>query len=156
MVDNAPSVVVKVTALLVTPPEEAVIDVVPTKAPVARPLLLIVATLVALLAQVNVSPLMVSPALSLPTAVNWSVAPAATDGEAGVTVIVASAPGVVVKVIALLVMPPEDAVIDVVPAKTPVARPLLLIVATLVALLAQVNGTPLIVAPLLFLATAVN
>ena len=70
MVASAPSVVVKVTGLLVTPPEDAVIEVVPTKAPVASPLLPIVATLVVPLAQVKVSPLMVLPALSLPTAVN--------------------------------------------------------------------------------------
>jgi hypothetical protein len=63
-------VVVKVTALLVTAPEDAVIDVVPAKAPVARPLLPMVATLVALLAQLKVSPLIMLPALSLPTAVN--------------------------------------------------------------------------------------
>ena len=67
---SAPGVVVRVTALLVIPPEDAVIEVVPARTPVATPLLLIVATLVALLAQVKVSPLMVLPAPSLPVAVN--------------------------------------------------------------------------------------
>jgi hypothetical protein len=89
MVATAPGVTVKVTAMLVTPPDAAVIWVVPANAPVASPLLLMVATLVALLAQVRVTPLMVFPLVSLATAVNWSVAFTATDDEAAVTVIVA-------------------------------------------------------------------
>jgi hypothetical protein len=54
---------------------------------------LIVATLVALLAQVKVSPLMVLPLLSFATAVNWSVAFTAIDEEAAVTVTVATVGG---------------------------------------------------------------
>jgi hypothetical protein len=53
-------------------------------------------------------------------------------------------------------MPLAAAVIWVVPMATPAARPLLLIVALLVALLAQVNTTPLIVLPLPSFAMAVN
>jgi hypothetical protein len=74
-------------------------------------LLLTVATLVALLAQVKVSPLMVFPLLSFPVAVNCWVAFTAIVGEAGVTAIVASGPGVTVKVSALLVTPLALAVI---------------------------------------------
>lgn len=53
------------------------------------PVLLMAATEVALLAQVNVTPLMLFPLLSFATAVNWSVAFTAIDDEAAVTVIVA-------------------------------------------------------------------
>jgi hypothetical protein len=49
-----------------------------------------VATLVALLAQAKASPVMVFPLLSLAVAVNCWVAFTAIDGEAGVTVIVAT------------------------------------------------------------------
>ena len=70
IVASGPGVTVKVTALLVTPPDAAVICVVPANRPVAKPLLLIVATLVAVLAQVKVSPVMVSPTLSFAVAVN--------------------------------------------------------------------------------------
>jgi hypothetical protein len=53
-------------------------------------------------------------------------------------------------------MPPDDAVICVVPTLTPAAMPPLLIVATLVVPLAQVKVTPDMVFPLLSLAVAVN
>lgn len=60
--------------------------------PVARPLLLIVATLVALLAQVKVVPLIVLPLLSLAVAVNCCVAPWLIEGVDGETAIVATVP----------------------------------------------------------------
>jgi hypothetical protein len=95
-----------------TAPEAAVIVVVPGDTPVARPVpLFIVATLFSLLAHVKVSPLRVSPALSSPVAVNCWVAFTVIEGKAGLTVIVASGPGVTVKVTALLVTPPDVAVI---------------------------------------------
>jgi hypothetical protein len=138
------------------PPAAAVICVLPALTPVARPLLLIVATPVALLAQVKVNPIIVFPPLSLAVAVNCCVAFAAIDGEVGATVIVATTGAVTVRVSLPLVTPPVAAVICVVPALTPAAKPLLLIVATPVTLLAQVKVTPLITCPLLSSAIAVN
>ena len=129
----------------------------PGDTPVARPvLLLMVATVVALLTQVKVSPVMVFPLLSFAVVANCWVVFTAIVGEAGATVIVATGPGVTVKVSALLVTPFAAAVICVAPGDTPVARPLLLIVATLVALLAQVKVSPVMVFPLLSFAVAVN
>jgi hypothetical protein len=64
--------------------------------------------------------------------------------------------GVTVSVSAALVMPLAAAVIWVVPMATPAAKPLLLMVALPVALLAQVNTTPLMVLPLPSFAVAVN
>jgi hypothetical protein len=87
MVASEPGVIVKVTALLVTPPEDAVMDVVPARTPVARPSLLMVATPVELLFQVKVTPLSVVPLLFLATAENWLVPPTAIDEEAAVIVI---------------------------------------------------------------------
>jgi len=79
--------------------------------PVARPLLLIVAVLVALLAQVNVTPLMVLPLPSFAVAVNCCVAPTVMDGELGETVIVATTGAVTVSVSSELVTPLAEAVI---------------------------------------------
>jgi hypothetical protein len=140
----------------VIPFAEAVIWDVPALTPVARPLLLTVATLVALLAHVNVTPLMVLPLLSFAVALNCWVPPTATEGDAGDTVMVATAGEVTVSVSAELVTPLAEAVIWDVPALTPVARPLLLTVATLGAPLAQVNVTPLMTLPLLSFAVALN
>jgi len=58
--------------------------------PVARPLLLIVAILVALLTQVKVTPLMVFPLPSFAVAVNCCVAPTAIEGDDGETEIEAT------------------------------------------------------------------
>jgi hypothetical protein len=77
-------------------------------------------------------------------------------GDTGDTVMLATGGGVTVSVSAGLVMLPDEAVICVVPALTPVASPLLLIVATPVALLDQAKVTPLIVLPLASFAVAVN
>jgi hypothetical protein len=76
---------VSVSGELVTPLAAAVICVVPTATPVAKPLLLIVAILVALLAQVNTTPFMVLPLVSFAVAVNCCVVFIAIDGEAGDT-----------------------------------------------------------------------
>ncbi len=54
----------------------------------AKPLLLMVATLVLLLFHVKVTPLMALPLLSFAVAVNCCVAPTAMEGEAGDTVMV--------------------------------------------------------------------
>ena len=61
-----------------------------------------------------------------------------------------------VRTAAALVTPEALAVMLLLPAATPVAKPELLIVATLVLLEAQVNVTPLIGLPLASLAVAVN
>jgi hypothetical protein len=147
---------VSVSAALVTLLAAAVICVVPALTPVARPLLSIVATPVALLVHVNVTPLMLFPLPSFAVAVNCCVAPTRIDGDAGVTVMLATAGPVTVSVSAALVTPLAEAVICVVPALTPVATPLLLTVATPALLLVHVNVTPLTVVPLLFFAVAVN
>jgi hypothetical protein len=102
MLATGGGVTVSVSAGLVTPPDEAVICVVPALTPVARPLLLIVATPAALLDQANVTPLMVLPLLSLAVAVNCCVAPTAIDGEAGEIAMLAT-----VGVLELLEEPPH-------------------------------------------------
>jgi hypothetical protein len=61
---------------------------------------------------------------------------------------VAKNPGVTVKLAALLVTPPADAVTCVVPGNNPITAPLLAsISATFEALLAHANATPLITFP---------
>jgi len=149
-------VTVNVIAALVTLPEVAVIFVVPAATPVANPLLPIVATVLVPLAHVNVRPEITFPFASLAVAVNCCVANTAIDGEAGVTAIDATTGGVTVNVIAALVTLPEVAVIFVVPTATPVATPLLLIVATLLVPLAHVNVRPVITFPFASFAVAVN
>ena len=81
MLATAGAVTVSVSGELVTPLADAVICVVPALTPVARPLLLIVATPVALLAHVNVTPLMALPLLFLAVALNCWVAPTAIEGD---------------------------------------------------------------------------
>jgi ABC-type molybdate transport system permease subunit len=83
-------VTVRVSPGLVTPWADAVICVVPTATPVARPDELMVATPAALLAQVKVTPPMVLPLLSFAVAANCSVALAAMVGEDGVTAMLAT------------------------------------------------------------------
>jgi hypothetical protein len=61
-----------------------------------------------------------------------------------------------IKGAALLVIPAAEAVMFVVPIAAPVARPALVIVAVLVSLDAQVNGTPLTVLPLASRAVPLN
>jgi len=157
LVATGAAVTVSVSGGLVTPWAAAVICVVPAATPLARPVdALMVATPVELLAQVKAMPLMVLPLLSFAVAANCSVALAAIDGEAGVTAMLAST-AVTVSVSGGLVTPWAEAVISVVPAETPLARPVdALMVATPVELLAQVNVTPFMVLPLLSFAVAVN
>jgi len=80
------------------------------------------------------------------------------EGDDGDTVIVATTPEEEVTSNGSMaaVTPFAEAVICVVPAATPVAIPLLFIVATLVALLVHVKVTPVTVLPLLSFAVAVN
>src|ERR1700684_1770615 len=82
------AVTVSVAELLVTDPDVALIVVLPTPAPVARPEALMVATVVE--ADLPVAVLVrfcVLPSLYVPVAVNCCVAPFAIDGAAGVTAI---------------------------------------------------------------------
>lgn len=68
-----------------TPPEVAVMVVVPGATPVARPAALIVATSIAEEVQLAPGRLRVLPSLNVPMAVNWMVPPTAIGGFAGVT-----------------------------------------------------------------------
>lgn len=104
-------VTVRVSGPLVTLAAEAVICVEPARRAVARPLLSMVATLVLLLDQVKVTPLMVLPEPSLAVAVNCCVAPTAMEGEDGETVMDATTGAVTVRVSGELVTPPAEAVI---------------------------------------------
>lgn len=94
---TGPVVTFKLTGALVMPCADAVICVVPGAAPAARPFALMEAKLAALLAHVNVMPLMLFPLLSFAVAVNWTVPLSATE-VVPVTVIEASValPGVCV------------------------------------------------------------
>jgi hypothetical protein len=101
----------------------AVITEAPTLLPVARPLALIVATLVLL--EVNVAPGVrscVEPSEYVPVAVNCCVTPFAMIGLVGVTVIRASVAGVTVSVVEFTVEPCEQ-VIVVWPVASAVAMP---------------------------------
>jgi len=67
--------------------------------------------------------------LNVPVAVNCCVSPWAIDGFAGVTAIDCSTAAVTVSVVEP-VTPPNIALIALIPGATPVASPVLLIVAT--------------------------
>ena len=149
-------VTVRVTDGLVTVPDAAVTWVVPADNPVARPVVLMVATAFALLAQVKLRPEITLPFESLAVAVNCCVAKTAMDGDDGLTTTLATGGGVTVNVMGLLVTLPEAAVILVVPVETPVARPVLEMVATALVLLAQVKVRPEMMLPFASLAVAVN
>jgi hypothetical protein len=133
-IDNSvAAVTVSVSPGLVTPFSAAVICEVPTPAPVARPAEVIVATDVVPdthVACVVRSCVLVS--VYVPVAVNCFVVPFAIDGLAGVTAIDTKVAAVTVRVSPALVTPFSDAVISDVPNPTPLARPVALIVATLV------------------------
>ena len=73
----------------------------------------------------------------VPVAVNCCASPMATEIEAGVTVIATSSAGVTVKTVEPEMLP-EVAVMVVVPSPMEVARPVPLMVATVVAELDQV------------------
>jgi hypothetical protein len=68
-----------------TPPEVAVMVVVPGAMPVARPAALIAATSIAEEVQLTPGRLRVLPSPNIPIAVSWMVAPTAIGGFAGVT-----------------------------------------------------------------------
>lgn len=109
---------------------------------------------VGLLESVQITPPLLESLLTV--APRLTVSPASTVVGPVELTLTAGCVAVIVSVLAELVTPPADAAILVVPVLTPVARPLLLIVATPVALLAQVNVTPLMVFPPLSFAVAVN
>jgi hypothetical protein len=127
--------VAAVTVRVVEPliaPDVALIVEVPTPAPVARPVALIVA--VAVVPELHVTVLVrfcVVPSLKVPVAVNCCVAPLVIDGFAGVTAIDCSVAAVTVSKVEPLIGD-DVAVIVEVPTPAPVARPAALIVAVVV------------------------
>jgi hypothetical protein len=130
------TVVVDTTVSVVPPvmvPNAAWIVEIPTFDVVARPVALIVATVVAKELQVAVGvKSAVVPSLYVPVAVNCCGVPIGTDGFAGVTAIEIGAVAVTVSKVAPLT-PPTAAVIVVGPGVRVVAAPVALIVATVVA-----------------------
>src|SRR5579859_935482 len=127
-------ITVSVTAGVdVTPPCDAVICVVPAATPVARPVAEIVAVAGVPEFQVTVADMSDEvPSLNVPVAVNCCVAPTfKCAGVAGVTAIEVREKTVSVTA-GVDVTPACDAVICVVPAATPVARPVAEIVAVAV------------------------
>ena len=127
------AVTVSVAELLVTDPDVALIVVLPTPAPVARPEALMVATVVA--DELHVAVLVrfcVLPSLYVPVAVNCCVAPFAIDGAAGVTAIDCSVAAVPVRVAMFDVTLLSVAVMFVEPTPVTVARPPAAIVAAAV------------------------
>jgi len=114
-------------------PNVAVITLVPCATAVAKPLLLMVATVAAEDAQVTVLVrFWVLPSVYLPVAVNCCVNPLATAGFAGVTAIEAKVGAVTVSVVESFTEP-KLARIVVAPGATVVASPELLTVATVTA-----------------------
>ena len=120
-----------------TPPEVAVMVVVPAVRAVANPLLSTVAT--AVLEELQVTEMVTSwvvPSEKVPVAVNCSVVPPGTLGLAGVTAMEDNAE------VTIRVVPPEtapeEAVMIVVPAVRPLAKPVMLTVPTAVSDDAQV------------------
>jgi hypothetical protein len=140
-----------------TVPELAEIVVVPVARVVARPLAAMVAVVGVDDAQVAVAVrFCVEPSVYVPVAVNCCVSPLATLGLPGVTAIETSAAAVTVNVV-LPVMLPEVAEIVVVPAATPVARPVEAIVAAATLLDAQVAvEVRFCVEPSVYVPVAVN
>jgi hypothetical protein len=124
------AVTVSVAELLVTAPDVALIVVLPTPAPVAKPVALIVATVVA--DELHVALFVrfcVLPSLNVPVAVNCCVAPFAMDGAAGVMTIDCSVAAVPVSVAVFEVTLFNVAVMFVEPTPVTVARPVAAIVA---------------------------
>jgi len=122
-----------------TAPSVALMLLVPTATPWARPLVLMVATEVVAEAHVT-EPVMTAVELSeyVPVAVNCWLAPATIDGLAGVTAMLCRVADVTVSTVEPLIRP-DVALIVVVPAATPVASPPKLIVAVAVVPEAQVT-----------------
>ena len=113
----------------------------PMVTPDTRPLLLTVATVVALLDHVIERPDTVLPAESLGVAVSCTVFPVATLADAGLTT--TDATGTIAAVIVdVPLLPPVAAVIVAEPAPFPVTSPLVLTVATVVLSLDQAMTRP--------------
>ena len=128
-------------AVPLTPLREAVIVAVPAATPVARPAAFTVAVATLELVQVAVDvTFAVELSLYVAVAVNCCVAPAERLGAEGVRAmdVTVAAEAVTVRV-AVALMPPTDAVIVLVPAATPVARPAELTVAAAVSELFHVT-----------------
>src|ERR1700678_4029482 len=127
--------VAAVTASKVDPlmdDDVAVIVEVPTPAPLARPVVLIVAVVVVSEDQVTLDVrFCVEPSLNVPVAVTCCVAPLAIDGFGGVTAIDCSVAAVTVRVVEPLIAPDVALIVEV-PTPAPVARPAALIVAVVV------------------------
>jgi hypothetical protein len=103
---------------------------VPTPAPVAKPALVMVAVAVVPDDQVtDVVRFCVLLSLNVPVAVNCCVAPFAIDGFAGVTAIDCSVAAVTVSTVDPLTEP-DVALMVLVPTPAPVAKPVLVMVAT--------------------------
>ena len=74
----------------------------------------------------------VDPSEKVPVAVNWIVFPSATDGVVGVTAIETSAAGVTLRLVEAEMLPRVAEMVVDCPPLTPVARPIVLIVAAVV------------------------
>lgn len=110
----------------VTPPVEAVMVLVPTFTPAARPLLPTVATLVLLEFQVTeaeILPVVLS--AKAPVAVKVVLVPTSIETAAGATVMLVSGEAVTVMVTTFEVTPFRAAVTVVLPTATPVTTPVL-------------------------------
>ena len=126
MEDNVKATTGKLTTGLVTPDKAAVILVLPIATPVATPDEDIIAILVSELAQVVLDVIsIVEPSAYFPVATNTCEEPTPKiSGVAGVTVMEDKAgAGTIVKITTGLVTLEKVAVIFVVPAATPVAKP---------------------------------
>jgi aspartate carbamoyltransferase regulatory subunit len=126
MEDNVKATTGKLMTGLVTPDKAAVILVLPIATPVATPAKDTVAILTSALVQVAVDVIsIVSPSAYFPVATNSCVEPTAKlSGVVGVTVMEDKAgAGTTVKITTGLVTLEKVAVIFVVPAATPAAKP---------------------------------
>jgi hypothetical protein len=127
--------VAAVTVSVVEPftvPDVALMVEVPTPAPVASPAAVIVATVVVPELQVAVAVrFWVVPSLNVPVAVNCWVAPLVIEGFTGVTAIDCSVAAVTVSVVEPA-MEDDVALIVELPTPPPVAKPVAVIVATVV------------------------
>src|SRR6266542_3801569 len=142
-------------ALPLWPSLVAVIAAEPTVAAVTSPLGLTVATVVLPLAQVTVLPGSGLPLASFGVAVSCTVAPTATDADAGVTSTTAT--GMLVTVIAdVALWPPLVAVIVAKPGTAPPTRPLPFTGATVPLLLVHVTVWPDIGVPLVSMTVAAS
>jgi hypothetical protein len=120
-------------------PEVALIVLVPTPAPVARPPVVMVAVVVVAEAHVtDAVRFCVLLSLKVPVAVNCCVRPLVTVGFAGVTAIDCRVAAVTVRTVDPTIAP-EVALIVLVPTPAPVARPPVVMVAVVVVAEAHVT-----------------